>query len=51
MEIRQEEPEAAGRNKPQTFCDFWESRSSNLLLSSVNRGWRGLSLTAETIVR
>lgn len=43
MEIRQEEPEAAGRNKPQPYCDFWKSRSSKLLLSSVNRGWCGLS--------
>jgi AraC family transcriptional regulator len=43
MEIRQEEPEAAGRNKPQPYCDFWKSRSSKLLLSSVNRGWSGLS--------
>jgi AraC family transcriptional regulator len=43
MEIRQEEPEAAGRNKPLPYCDFWKSRSSKLLLSSVNRGWCGLS--------
>jgi len=43
MEIRQEEPETAGRNKPQPYCDFWKSRSSKLLLSSVNRGWSGLS--------
>jgi AraC family transcriptional regulator len=37
MEIRQVVPEAAGRNKPLPYCDFW-SRSSKLLLSSVNRG-------------
>jgi hypothetical protein len=42
MEIRQKEPEAIGRSKPLPYCDFW-SRSSKLLLSSVNRGWRGLS--------
>jgi AraC family transcriptional regulator len=43
MEIRQEEPEAAGRNKPQPYCGFWKSHWSKLLLSSVNRGWCGLS--------
>jgi hypothetical protein len=37
MEIRQQEPEAAGQNKPLPYCDFW-NRSSKLLLSSVNRG-------------
>jgi len=42
MEIRQEQPEAAGRNRPQPYCDSW-SRSSKLLLSSVDRGWSGLS--------
>jgi AraC family transcriptional regulator len=43
MEIRQEEPESVSRNKPQPYCDFWQSRSSKLLLSSANRGWCGLS--------
>lgn len=41
MEIRREEPEAA--NKPEPYCDFWKRRWSKLLLSSVNRGWCGLS--------
>ena len=43
MEIQQEQPGAAGRNEPQPYCDFWESRPSKLLLSSANRGWCGLS--------
>jgi AraC family transcriptional regulator len=41
MEVRQEEPEAA--NEPRPYCNFWKRRWSKLLLSSVNRGWRGLS--------
>ena len=39
MEIRQEEPEAAGRNKPQPYCDFWEAvRRSCCYLLSIEAG-------------
>jgi AraC family transcriptional regulator len=42
MELRQQPPEAASQNNPLPYCDLW-TRSSKLLLSSVDRGWSGLS--------
>ena len=44
MEIRQGKPAAAGRYEPWPYYSFWEQdRPANLLLSSADRGWSGLS--------
>jgi len=44
MEVRQEQPGAAGRNEPWPYYDFWGKHGPvNLLSTSTNRGWSGLS--------
>ncbi|MGY3489555.1 AraC family transcriptional regulator [Bradyrhizobium sp. USDA 4011] len=37
-------PIGESRQEPQPYCDFWNSRGpTKLLLSSIDRGWSGLS--------
>jgi AraC family transcriptional regulator len=44
MEVRQEQPAAAGRNEPWPYYDFWGKHGPvNVLLTSTDRGWSGLS--------
>ena len=44
MEVRQEQPAAAGLNQPWPYYDFWGKHGPvNLLATSTNRGWPGLS--------
>ena len=44
MEVRQEQPAAAGLNEPWPYYDFWGKHGPvNLLSTSTNRGWSGLS--------
>jgi AraC family transcriptional regulator len=44
MEVRQEQPAAAGCHEPWPYYDFWGKHGPvNLLLTSTNRGWSGLS--------
>jgi len=44
MEVRQEQGAAPGRNEPWRYYDFWGKHGPvNLLSTSTNRGWSGLS--------
>jgi AraC family transcriptional regulator len=44
MDVRQQQPVAAGRNEPWPYLDFWGKHGCvNLLSTSTNRGWSSLS--------
>ncbi|MFQ3456678.1 AraC family transcriptional regulator [Bradyrhizobium sp. UFLA01-814] len=44
MDVRQQQPATAGRNEPWPYLDFWGKHGCvNLLSTSTNRGWFGLS--------
>ncbi|WGD49344.1 AraC family transcriptional regulator [Bradyrhizobium sp. CB1650] len=44
MDVRQEQAAAAAHNEPWPYYDFWGKHGPvNVLLTSMNRGWAGLS--------